>query len=220
MRRTESRSGLSPPRPESTRRRRSRAGGSTSARTTAGSMCSISRAARKCGNSRPAPRCRLRRRSRKDASSSERRTAASTASADSMRSARWLVVLCAGAVLPAQSELPQIKKQMQQHLSRLANLTCLETIQRSTVSRNGRVQTNDTLRLEVAFVDGKELYSRLGAGKFDDRAIGEFGRGGAIESGLFATLAQFVFMKDGPTYRYSGEETLHGRKPIRYTYKV
>jgi hypothetical protein len=137
-----------------------------------------------------------------------------------MLSARWLVLFCAAAVLPAQSELPQIKKQMQQHLSRLANLTCLETIQRSTVSRNGRTQTNDTLRLEVAFVDGKELYSRLGAGKFDDRAIGEFGRGGAIESGLFATLAQFVFMKDGPTYRYSGEETLHGRKAIRYSYEV
>src|SRR5258708_4596147 len=105
-------------------------------------------------------------------------------------------------------------------LSRLANIHGLASNQRSTVSRNGRMQTNDTLRLEVAFVDGKELYSRLGAGKFDDRAIGEFGRGGAIESGLFATLAQFVFMKDGPTYRYSGEETLHGRKTIRYTYEV
>ena len=29
----------------------------------------------------------------------------------------------------------------------------------------------DTLRLEVAFVNGKELYSWLGAGKFEDREI-------------------------------------------------
>src|SRR5258708_4923052 len=175
MRPTESRFGRSPRRPESTRRRRSRAAAFTSARTTAGSMCSIWRAARRCGNSKPALRSHLLRRSRKDASSSARRTAGSTASAGSMHSVRWLVLLCTSAVLPAQSELPQIKKQMQQHLSRLANLTCLETIQRSTVSRNGRTQTNDTLRLEVAFVDGKELYSRLGAGKFDDRALGGFG---------------------------------------------
>ena len=97
-----------------------------------------------------------------------------------MVSARCLIVLCAVAVAPGQSELPQIKQRMQQHLSRLANLTCLETIQRSSVTRTGRMQRNDTLRLEVAFVDGKELYSRLGAGKFDDRGIGEFGQGGAI----------------------------------------
>ena len=137
-----------------------------------------------------------------------------------MRFARCLVILCAAAVSSAQSELPQIKRQMQQHLSRLVNLTCLETIQRSIVTRNGRTQTNDTLRIEVAFVDGREIYSRLGAGKFDDRGIGEFGRGGAIESGLFATLAQFVFMKEGTTYRYAGEETLRGRRTIRYMYQV
>jgi hypothetical protein len=130
------------------------------------------------------------------------------------------LVLCAVAVSSAQSELPRIKQQMQQRLSRLANLTCLETIRRSSSNRASLVKSSDTLRLEVAFVDGKELYSQLGAGKFDDRAIGEFGRGGAIESGLFATIAHFVFMEKGPIYRYAGGETLRGRPTIRYMYEV
>jgi hypothetical protein len=122
----------------------------------------------------------------------------------------------------AQSELQlsQIKRQMADHLSRVANFTCLETIHRSKTDRIGRMQKNDTLRLEVAFVDGKELFSWLGAGKFEDRGIGEFGRGGAIESGLFASLAQSVFLTKWPTFRYSGEESVHGRRAVRYTYRV
>ncbi len=82
------------------------------------------------------------------------------------------------------------------------------------------MQKNDTLRLEVAFVDGKELFSWLGAGKFEDRGIGEFGRGGAIGSGLFASLAQSVFLTKSTTFRYVGEESVRGRRAVRYTYQV
>jgi hypothetical protein len=139
-----------------------------------------------------------------------------------MVSARWLVVLCAAPACVAQSELQlsQIKRQMADHLSRAANFTCLETIHRSKSDRIGRMQKNDTLRLEVAFVDGKELFSWLGAGKFEDRGIGEFGRGGAIGSGLFASLAQSVFLTKRPTFRYAGEESVSGRRAVRYTYQV
>jgi hypothetical protein len=136
--------------------------------------------------------------------------------------ARCLAVFCAAQSCLAQSEvqLSRIKQQMADHLSRAANFTCLETIHRSRSDRVGRMQRNDTLRLEVAFVDGKELFSWLGAGKFEDRGIGEFGRGGAIGSGLFASLAQSVFLSKRSTFRYAGDESVHGRLAVRYTYQV
>jgi hypothetical protein len=136
--------------------------------------------------------------------------------------ARCLAVFCAAQSCLAQSEvqLARIRQQMADHLSRVANFTCLETIHRSRSDRVGRMQRNDTLRLEVAFVDGKELFSWLGAGKFEDRGIGEFGRGGAIGSGLFASLAQSVFLTKRSTFRYVGEESVQGRRAVRYTYQV
>ncbi len=144
-----------------------------------------------------------------------------------MLSVRGLALLCATLTCVAQSDVPpavlqlsRIKQQMADHLSHIANLTCLQTISRSRGDRTGRMMKNDTLRLEVALVDGKELFSRLGADKFEDRGIGEFGAGGAIESGLFASLAHCVFMQKWPTYRYSGEEVLRSRRAVRYNYEV
>jgi hypothetical protein len=138
-----------------------------------------------------------------------------------------MALLCAAIACVAQSDVPpaviqlsRIKQQMAGHLSHIANLTCLETIRRSRSDRIGRMVKNDTLRLEVAFVDGKELFSRLGADKFGDRGIGEFGAGGAIESGLFASLARGVFMQKWPTYRYAGEEDIRGRHAVRYNYEA
>jgi hypothetical protein len=144
-----------------------------------------------------------------------------------MLSVRGLALLCATLACVAQSDLPpavlqlsRIKQQMAGHLSRIANFTCLETIRRSRSDRTGRMLKNDTLRLEVAFVDGKELFSRLGADKFEDRGIREFGAGGAIESGLFASLARGVFIQKWPAYRYAGEDVLRGRRAVRYNYEV
>src|SRR4051812_37594655 len=137
------------------------------------------------------------------------------------------VALCLAAAGRAQQDLPaeliqlsRIKQQMKEHLTRIANLTCLQTIHRSRGDRNGRMLKTDSLRLEVAFVDGKELFSRPGSGKFGDREIGEFGRGGAIESGLFASLAHGVFLERATTFRYGGEESLRGRRAVRYDYQV
>lgn len=144
-----------------------------------------------------------------------------------MPSVRCLIALCAAArgmaqpgSAPPVEQLARIKRQMSAHLSVIANFTCLETIRRSSSDRIGRIGKSDTLRLEVAYVDGKELFSPLGADKFEDRGIGEFGRGGAVGSGLFASLARAVFASRWPTYRYLGEETVSGRRAFRYAYEI
>jgi len=117
-----------------------------------------------------------------------------------MLAARRLIVCCAAATCAAQSGLPpevlqlsRIKLLMKERLLRIANFTCLETIERSGPDQSGRLTKRDTLRLEVAFVDGKELYSWLGAGKFEESNIAAFTKGGAIGSGLFASHARSIF---------------------------
>src|SRR5882762_5619802 len=107
---------------------------------------------------------------------------------------RLIVFGIAAATCLAQSELApevlqlsRIKLLMKEHLLRIANFTCLETIERSGPDQTGRMTKRDTLRLEVAFVDGKELYSWLGAGKFEESNIAAFTKGGTIGSGLFAS---------------------------------
>src|SRR5215472_16191853 len=77
------------------------------------------------------------------------------------------------------------------------------------------------LRLEVALVDGKELFSWPGAGRFEDRGIGEIvGRGAAIGNGSFATHARSVFLSHAPKFTYVGAATLNGRRAIRYDYRI
>jgi hypothetical protein len=72
---------------------------------------------------------------------------------------RCLLALFLASILAAQptpDQLAQIRRRMQERLEHLANLTCLETIHRSASGRGGRSGGSDTLRLEVAFVHGKE----------------------------------------------------------------
>jgi hypothetical protein len=63
--------------------------------------------------------------------------------------------------------LARVKTHMGQVLSRLPNYTCLETIERSRRRASGkRFELVDALHLEVAFVDGKELFSWPGERSF------------------------------------------------------
>src|SRR6266446_6789613 len=84
-----------------------------------------------------------------------------------------------------------------------------------------KFQPLDILRLEVALVEGKELFSWPGAGKFEERGIGEIvGHGAAIGNGAFALHAKSIFISRSPNFTYVGNTTLDGRDAIRYDYRV
>ena len=122
---------------------------------------------------------------------------------------------------PELARLSSIRVRMAQNLNNLPNYTCRQVIQRSrrrVPSR--RFEFQDTLRLEVALVEGKELFAWPGAAKFEDRDIGEMVGGGAIGNGSFALHARSVFLSNVPTFTYRGEVTLGGRGAIRYDFNV
>ena len=117
--------------------------------------------------------------------------------------------------------LARIKAKVEANLRLQPDYTCVETIERST--RRGasrRYRLVDTLRLEVALVSGKELFSWPGAREFKDQDIRELVPAGAIGTGGFALHARSVFLSRAPTYTYAGEEEINGRRSVRYDYRI
>jgi hypothetical protein len=147
-----------------------------------------------------------------------------------IRSLSAVAFALAGAGLSlAQEDLPpdvlllaRIKVHMEQNLSSLPNYTCLETIERSRRrAPSRRFELVDVLRLEVALVNRKELFSWPGAGKFEESEIFEFVQGGSIGNGSFGLHANSVFLSHAPTFTYAGERIREGgRKAVRYDYRV
>jgi hypothetical protein len=130
--------------------------------------------------------------------------------------------LAGAQVAPETLTLARIKRRMSENLERLPNYTCTETIQRSTRRAGARrFQLLDTMRLEVALVEGHELFAWPGAGQFEDREIKDFApSGGAIGNGNFALHARAVFLGRAPVFQFAGEESLNGRAMLRYDFTV
>ncbi|MBI4891311.1 MAG: hypothetical protein HY821_11855 [Acidobacteria bacterium] len=142
-------------------------------------------------------------------------------------------VLLAAGLLPAQqydSKAPltpdmillgRIQYVVGLSLSKLPNFTCVETIERSQrVPGSKKHQLLDNVRLEVALVDGKELYAWPGARKFEDRDLTDMVGGGAIGTGDFALHAKSIYLSGNTKFTYLGLDQAAGRKAHKFHYSV
>ena len=146
---------------------------------------------------------------------------------------RILTGLCAGALwLQAQAPDPSgglaaapgilthIRSQMLQNLARQPNYTCVETVKRSRRSGSGRMQLEDTLRLEVALVNGNEMFAWPGSRKFEETDLGKLVPGGIVANGNFALHARAIFAGEGVIFQYRGASPLGGKRAVRFDYTV
>lgn len=135
-----------------------------------------------------------------------------------------LAMLCLHAqtsLTPDLEALTQIRTRMIFNLSHQPNYTCVETIERSLRSKStARFKVIDTLRLEVALVDGREMFAWPGSKKFDDFDITKMITTGAIGNGNFATHARALFETRDATFHYRGVVDFGGKKAIRFDYEV
>jgi len=116
--------------------------------------------------------------------------------------------------------LSKIKARVAEELVRLPDFTCIETIRRSLLYHSSATpDTVDTVRLEVAFVNGKELYGWPGAGRIDQADLGRL-VGGSIGNGYFALFLNNIFLVRSTTFQYVGPIKLDGQDTIQYDYKV
>jgi hypothetical protein len=117
--------------------------------------------------------------------------------------------------------LARVLQRMSDNLKRLPDYTCLQTIERSRRSSAGqRFEPMDRVRLEVALVDGRELFSWPGAGNFEDRELRHMVLGGATSTGNFGLLARAVFTSGQPNFQHAGERVVDGRRTLRWDYTV
>ncbi len=114
------------------------------------------------------------------------------------------------------------RTKMQSHLRNQPNYVCLETLDRSQRDPlRKRASLVDVLRLEVAFVDHKELYAWPGSNRFEDTdLIDMVPAGGTIGTGAFASHAYNLFLTNGPRIETGEWTELEGRRTARYPYDV
>jgi hypothetical protein len=118
-------------------------------------------------------------------------------------------------------QLARVRAHMSDLLTRLPNYTCLQNIERSRRSSTGRTQLIDLVRIEVALVNGDELFAWPGSKKFQDTKIIDMVKGGAIGSGNFALHAKSVFQTGAPRFTFAGERIRQdGRQTLRWDYVV
>ena len=137
---------------------------------------------------------------------------------------RFFAVLCAASSIAAAQQIPpetlvlaRIRSHMVDQLHQQPDYTCVETVERSERrAANKKLRPLDTLRLEVALVDGNEMFGWPGAEKFEATVPAEFIRQGAIGNGDFALHARAIFETRNATFEYKGEHD----GVLQYDYKV
>jgi hypothetical protein len=139
-----------------------------------------------------------------------------------------LANLVLATIVSAQSELPkdviqlsQIRREVAKSVATLDNYTCVETIDRAT-RKNARqnFQHMDTVNVEVAVVNNRELFSRPGAKGFEDPDVRKLPGSGLISTGGFAAAIKNVLLNNVSTIRFHGVEEILGRQTLRWDYAI
>ena len=139
---------------------------------------------------------------------------------------RAAVLLLAGCAAIAQTGVPsdvltltRIQRKMRENLAHLPDYTCVETIVRAQrADESTAYRPMDTLRVEVLHIGDKELYAWPGEKKFEDK-LGLLVGVGTTSSGEFALHARSIFLGNTQS-KFGGEETIRGRRALRYDYRI
>ncbi|HEY7302510.1 MAG TPA: hypothetical protein VH601_00235 [Bryobacteraceae bacterium] len=150
----------------------------------------------------------------------------------------WIAVIfaaaCAASEQPAQI-LEAIRQNVIKQLSKSANYTCTEALERSYYRNNGFAMAihgpeavaipknqllHDRLRLDVAVSGGKEIYAWHGAGRFSASEVTDIVRRGPISTGQFIGYLSNVFLVAGVSFKYGGKISEGGLDYYRFDFDV
>ena len=140
---------------------------------------------------------------------------------------RWLLAAISIPLVLAQQDPPAdellttIRRNMRENIERLPDYTCRLTIDRSVRQERAKHFTHiDTVRIEVGYVDGKELFAWPGQ-KFESRRLEEMmPPGGAVGNGDFALHVRALFMTDAPRFTYIGRAEENGQPVVLFRYVI
>jgi hypothetical protein len=116
--------------------------------------------------------------------------------------------------------LARVRAKVNDNLRRLPNYTCVETIERAVRRKaTDKFTISDNIRLEVAYVEGKELFGWPGAAKIEEPDIRKFVRG-AIGNGDFAITPKNIFFTPSAKIHLTGETDLEGKHAFKFEFSV
>ena len=137
-----------------------------------------------------------------------------------MRTAAFLLL----AALPlcgqedAQALLDRVRSHMAGLLKKQPDFACLETIERANRSpREITFRPRDTVRLEVALVNGKEMFAFPGSKEFEDYDLRTFVPLGMFGNGYFGLYATAVFEDSRTEFQFRGTDP---GPAVRYDFRV
>jgi hypothetical protein len=137
--------------------------------------------------------------------------------------------------------LARVRDRVIESVDRLPNYTCVETVSRTyfqpTAPRPARscdehegskrrgvyqmvAVSADRLRLDVAALSQREIFSWAGAQKFEDGELWEIVSGGAIGTGAFGAFLKAIFGGDPAWFTFVRETNSGGRALMEFTYTV
>ncbi len=132
-----------------------------------------------------------------------------------------LPALLASQPLDPEEVLDGVTARVEQNLQQLPDYACALTIERYwKIRRRRRFQPMDTLRLEVGYIEGVEMYAFPGEGRFDGEIPALVAASGMFSTGNFAAHLRKVFLSGAARFDYRGSEKLAGRLCHRYWYRV
>ena len=129
---------------------------------------------------------------------------------------------------PAQDIAPEvllmsrIREHIRKDLAHLPDYTCVETIQRFRKAPGPKeaLKALDTVRLEVLFADGKELFASPGDRSFVDADPSKFVGSGMMGTGVFAAFLRNLFVADQAVFTWRGEEKVAGQRSVRWDFQT
>lgn len=121
---------------------------------------------------------------------------------------------------PPFGTLVKIKTQVTQNLKQLPNFTCTEQIERWWQRPSDhKPEMLDTIHLDVAYVDGKELFGPPKAGRVDQPEIHKLVTG-TISQGSFATIVPATILGPHTIFHDEGSKPLNGQPAELFSFSV
>jgi hypothetical protein len=121
----------------------------------------------------------------------------------------------------SQEPLDRLRAHMTEVLKQEPNFTCVETVERAILGvREDRFRVLDTVRLEVALVNRKEMFAWPGSKEFDDASLRTFVPTGMFGNGYFGMYADAVIRGRRTELEFRGESQVDQRPVLRYDFRV
>src|SRR5712671_2286845 len=118
--------------------------------------------------------------------------------------------------------LSRIKAHVRRDFAAAQDYACVEMVHRYHKAKGAKAEMRplDSIRLEVALIGQRELYSSPGGRSFHEGTPSAFTASGMMSNGDFALHFRTVFVNDLGTFTYRGPEELGGRAAVRYDFRV